>query len=125
MCRQRNEQRAAAAGDEQDVDAAGEDRPNSRQRVLVVDGAIARGQQQPRGSIGDQQREPVARTEERDLWRGEVLQPERERGDGSRGGDEEDEGGGRDDLCQFSCKELARAASVTAGRRPGRAMGRG
>ena len=69
---QGNEQRAAAAGDEQDVDAAGEDGTNMGQRVLVVDGAIAGRQEQARGSIGDQQREPVARTEDRDLWRGEV-----------------------------------------------------
>ena len=114
---QRNAQRAAAAGDEQDVDAAGEDRANVGQRVLVVDGAIAGGEQQARRSIGDQEREPVARTEEHDLWRGEVPQPEGERGDGSRGGDEEDEGGGRDDLLPAEVQRLAPNRSRLAGGR--------
>ena len=98
VCGQGNEQRVAAAGDEQDVNAAGEDGANVSQRVLVVDGTIAGCQQQARGSIGDEEREPVPRTEEHDLWCGELLEPEGERGDRSRAGDEEDEDGGCDDL---------------------------
>jgi hypothetical protein len=95
---ERNAQLAAAAGDEQDVDAPGEDGADMRQRVLVFDGVIAGRQQQARGSIGDQERETVAGAEDRHLWRGPVLQPAGEGGDRSRGGDEEDEDGGRDDL---------------------------
>jgi len=40
-----NEQRVAAAGDEQDIDTPGEDRANISQRVLIVDGAIPGRQQ--------------------------------------------------------------------------------
>jgi hypothetical protein len=60
---ERNEQRVAAAGHQQYVDAAGEEGQDPRQRVLEADGVVAAGDHEPSRSVHDQHGQPIARAE--------------------------------------------------------------
>jgi hypothetical protein len=76
------------AGQEEHVDAAGEDRPHAGERVLVVDRIVAGRQNQPRRAVGDEDGELIAGAEKRDRRRVEIPQPERK---GRHAADERDD----------------------------------
>jgi hypothetical protein len=73
-----NEQLALAAGHEEHIDPAGEERTDAGDGILELNGIITGGQDEPCRTIDDQQRKPVARPEQHHLWRGEIVQPEGE-----------------------------------------------